>query len=530
MPIPKNRARIANTAFLITVILGALAGYLAGRGEVLHDAGAGLVQDAERVVGLLGSLVIESQETLKAMNSAEYAPCSEQELGWFRQLVFHAVNLRDVGRMHEGRIQCSAVYGRVNPSGSQVQPTYRLLDGTSIYIDLPPYLVSGSPAYARQKGDAYVVEDPSFSIRFQALRGDHGFASNNVPKQSNGYPQGFTPRVPGIVADRDAQGRVGDTLYATRCSTRGLDCIVSYGSVSATLRGAAGLLALYSALGGLSGGCLVLAFLVLYRRNRSMEAQLRRAIREGNLTLVYQPIVELSSGRAVQAEALLRWTDEDGFAVSPLIFVKVAEELGFVSELTEFVVRRSLLEVGDLLRSAGEFQLSVNVTASDLGDAGFLPMLDRALAEAGVAAARLAIEVTESSTANTQVAIETIRRLRQRGHRVLIDDFGTGYSSLAYLKDLAVDTIKIDKSFTQATSTSAVIGVILPQILAMAEALELEVIVEGIETGEQAEFFAAQARPMLGQGWYFARPMPASDLPHGFAELEKQGARRLARV
>ena len=133
----------------------------------------------------------------------------------------------------------------------------------------------------------------------------------------------------------------------------------------------------------------------------------------------------------------------------------------------------------------------------------------------------LAIEVTESSTARIQVALKTIRELRKRGHSVQIDDFGTGYSSLAYLHDLSVDAIKIDRAFTQAIGTEAVTVGILPQILAMAKALNLQVIVEGIETVEQAVYFAGAEMPILGQGWLFGRPVPVEAFHLLLAEAER---------
>jgi sensor c-di-GMP phosphodiesterase-like protein len=123
----------------------------------------------------------------------------------------------------------------------------------------------------------------------------------------------------------------------------------------------------------------------------------------------------------------------------------------------------------------------------------------------------VAIEITESSTVRRGAAIETIRILRENGHSVHIDDFGTGYSSLSYLQDLSVDAIKIDRSFTQAVGTESVVVAILPQILAMAEALKLEVIVEGVETTEQANYFASFAQPLFVQGWLFGRPVPPGE-------------------
>jgi sensor c-di-GMP phosphodiesterase-like protein len=170
-----------------------------------------------------------------------------------------------------------------------------------------------------------------------------------------------------------------------------------------------------------------------------------------------------------------------------------------------------LRDFADTLRKHPDFRLSVNVAASDLGDPEFLPMLDSSLKQAKVQPKSLAIEITESSTANRDVAMETIRDLRWRGHSIHIDDFGTGYSSLSYLLYLSVDTIKIDKAFTRVIGTEAVSVAILPQILAMAKSLNLEVIVEGIETIQQENYFFQPTQHMYGQGWLYGRPVTAEE-------------------
>jgi sensor c-di-GMP phosphodiesterase-like protein len=262
-------------------------------------------------------------------------------------------------------------------------------------------------------------------------------------------------------------------------------------------------------LGGLIGALIGIMLSTFFGRTRSMEQQLRRAIRQDKLRVEYQQIVSLASGRIVGAEALVRWTDKEGFAVGPDVFVKIAEEKGFVGSITQLVVRHILRDFAATLRAQPDFRMSINVTASDLADSQFLPMLAHALKLASVAARSVVIEITESSTARHEVAIAAILRLRQQGHSVHIDDFGTGYSSLSYLHELSVDAIKIDKNFTRSIGTEAVTATILPQILAMAEALHLQVIVEGIETRQQAEYFSALAQPILGQGWLFGRAVTA---------------------
>jgi sensor c-di-GMP phosphodiesterase-like protein len=262
------------------------------------------------------------------------------------------------------------------------------------------------------------------------------------------------------------------------------------------------------AFSALAGCALGLIWTILHRRNFSMEQQLRRAIAKDRLQVVYQPIVDLCSEQIVGAEALARWTDDEGNAVSPEVFIHIAEERGFVNEIMRLVMQRALNDFREIVRLRPEFRLSVNVAAADLSDPRLLPFLDSALERTGVPRKNLAIEITETTAARGEAAIETIRRLRRAGHQVHIDDFGTGYSSLSYLSDLSVDAIKIDRAFTQAIGTDSATLAILPQILAMAQALDLQVIVEGIENARQAVYFSTCERPVYGQGWLYGHAVP----------------------
>lgn len=508
---PNRRVWFSAIATLLATAIGACAGYLKGRTYIEEAAETNLQQDAARLSVAIHSLIIESYGILAKANALEEPACSDAEIAQLRRLIYHSVNFRELGRIRDGKILCSALFGRNGLPQTQFKPASHFDDGTTLYRNMAPYAMDGVPVYIRQRGDYFAVEAPGLSVRIHQMRRNHEVFSSGATGTFAAASLRVSQEVPGAILDRDARGRIGDTLFATYCTggdNSQIQCATSYGSFSEHLRAQEGLLVLHAALGGMVCGFPLAIFLLLYWRRRSLPQQLLKAIRGGKLHYVYQPIVDLPDGRVVAAEALARWNDDDGVAISPEIFVRLAEERGFSLELLRLALRRTLHDFADKLRDNAEFRMHINLTASDLADAGLLPMLEQLLTDAGVAPHRLAFELTEGATARHSITIDAIHRLRQRGHSVQIDDFGTGYSSLAYLKDLAVDAIKIDRAFTQAIGTEAVTGVILPQILTMAAGLGLLVIAEGIETAEQAAYFANFDQPILGQGWLFGRPQP----------------------
>jgi sensor c-di-GMP phosphodiesterase-like protein len=461
---------------------------------------------------------------LSAVSASPHPFCSDAEIRYFRSLIFESEYSKDVGRMRNGRIACSATLGRVARLQADSRPDFTQQDGSLLYKNLAPYQNNGVAAITLQHGGSYVVFVPLARMHLEPAPMHYTETAMDAPSQKAGNLLGEAPPATGSILTTEGQSRVGGNLYATRCSIRYFNCVTAYTSIPEALTEDRTYLGGSTVLGGLFGLLFGYFFSLLYRRNKSMEQQLRRAVRRDELRLAYQPIVNLASGRIVGAESLARWTNEQGLPVGPDVFIGVAEERGFVGTITRIVVQHALRDFGEILRGQSNFRLSINVTASDLADPGFLVMLEEALQRAKVPARRLAIEITESSTVRQEVAMKAIQYLRQQGHSVHIDDFGTGYSSLSYLHDLSVDVIKIDRSFTQAIGTGSAVVAILPQILGMAEALSLGVIVEGIETAQQAAYFAAQAQqPVFGQGWYFGRPVPTQEFHALLAKDAQEG-------
>jgi sensor c-di-GMP phosphodiesterase-like protein len=500
----KQRQFIARAVSITMATCGMAIGYFLGCALALELAGISLDQYSKLIAVQEDASSKEARDVLGLLKKSPYPFCSETEIAYFRELVFRSEYLKDAGRIHGGNIECSATAGHPHRAFGQFKAGPLQPDGTIAYSNLVPLLDTKLKRDGLQSGNAFVV----FGSHLPAALGP-------IPTHLTINMEGAAGPAtnPSNAPDLTHEGivRVGDTLYATRCSALHLNCITSSASVSDSLRGEIGQVGACTILGGLAGALFGIVFSRARRRSLNLEQQLRRAIAQDKLQVAYQPIVSLGTGKVVGAEALARWTNEEGTPVSPDVFIKLAEEHGFVGSITRLVVRRALHDFSEILRNRPAFRLNVNVAAADLADPSFLPMLDSSLERAKVTPSSLAIEITESSTANREVAMESIRLLRRRGHSIYIDDFGTGYSSLSYLLYLSVDTIKIDKAFTRAIGTESVTVAILPQIMAMAKSLNLEVVVEGIETDQQALYFSTGTQRIYGQGWLYGRPISAEE-------------------
>lgn len=242
-------------------------------------------------------------------------------------------------------------------------------------------------------------------------------------------------------------------------------------------------------------------------RLRSPRHALQDAVRRREFFAVYQPVMALDDGRCVGAEALVRWRLPDGTVVLPDKFIPMAEVVGTIHAITTCVIDAVLKDLGPHLAAETAMHVSINLSPDDFRAPDTLPAIHEALARSGVRAEQVWIEVTERGFANDAACRATIGAFRNAGHPILIDDFGTGYSSLAYLHDLDVDGLKIDKAFVESLTTDAPSKSVGPHIIDMAKALGIHMVAEGIET--DAQYQALRERGVqFGQGWLFGKAMP----------------------
>jgi EAL domain-containing protein (putative c-di-GMP-specific phosphodiesterase class I) len=247
--------------------------------------------------------------------------------------------------------------------------------------------------------------------------------------------------------------------------------------------------------------------------NARLGADLRRAIEDDQVFLLYQPIVALPGGERLGVEALLRWQHPQHGLVSPDVFIPLAERNGYIVELGRWVLEQACRQAADWQRRYGDRagRVSVNVSARQLAEPGFVAEVAEILERTGVDRTGLMIEVTETAVLGTGVALDAVHRLKELGLKIALDDFGTGQSSLSLLLDCPVDLLKIDKSFVSGAAAGRAGAVIVEGLIGFTDGLALDAVAEGVETVEQADRLHA-AGYRMAQGYLFGHPTTAGAL------------------
>lgn len=245
----------------------------------------------------------------------------------------------------------------------------------------------------------------------------------------------------------------------------------------------------------------------IQKRSITIMRDLPKSIKHGDFRLDYQPVYDLLSKRIVAAEALIRWDHHDYGSIPPSEFIPVAEELGMICSLGRWVLREACNEAANWPLGV---RLCVNVSTSQLVCPTFFSDVEFALSMGGLHANRLELELTESAFVEHVLLEDVFKKIRDAGIRISVDDFGVGYSSLSRIRDLCFDTLKLDKSFLlgRVESTFGKCDVVLKTIVVMAKAMEMDVVIEGVESSEDFDYIKELfSDTLLVQGYALCRPL-----------------------
>ncbi len=243
-----------------------------------------------------------------------------------------------------------------------------------------------------------------------------------------------------------------------------------------------------------------------------MEADLRHAIEEEQLLLLYQPKVDIKSGRIVGVEALVRWQKADGTFIFPDQFIPLAEETGLIVPLGEWVMKEACVQMLRWQSQGLWIQVAVNVSAKQFHGGHLLQCVSEILTSHGIDPKFLTLELTESLLMkNAEQTVETLHQLRNFGVKISMDDFGTGYSSLSYLKRFPLQELKIDRSFLKEITNNREDKALVSAMIYLAHEFYLQVVAEGVEEQEQLRILTDLDCDVY-QGYFFSRPVKAEDL------------------
>jgi sensor c-di-GMP phosphodiesterase-like protein len=497
---------ISVAAFLGIVVLVAAVSWYLWRESITAE---------EQLVGGLAAslgarteaMILDTRTLLEDFDRLPQSRCSPEHLQALQEAVIGRPYVRGVRYFHAVDEQCGV--GFLQATSLKPPRADRIYDSGVVAWWPSPYTeVGGLRLFLMRFGDHDVAIDPRVLLDIGPFGNRQAglWVENLLLTSEPADARLPTPSsVPvGVTVDRDA-GRV-----VSRFSRNGvlpID-IVAIEPLATFWGRHVRTLVVGSSVGLMFIGAWVYG-LTRYARHRLGTASLLRdALARGHIQPLYQPVIELATGRCVGAEALARWTTENGQVIGPATFLPVAEAAGLMPAVTFAMLDACLREHRALLREFPGLSIHLNLSPSDLKNDAFSDGLAERLRAADLPSRSIGLEITERALADADVARGMIRRFRERGHEVAVDDFGTGFSSLSYLSTFELDVLKIDKSFVDAIGTEAATSHVIVHVIEMARSLGLRTVAEGVEREDQVRWLEAHG-VSFAQGFLFSRPLTA---------------------
>lgn len=491
-------------ALLGGAMLFAAIGWLVWRESVATEtayAGSLATSLGQRAEGIF----VDARDLLADFDKLDAPRCSPKHLLALQQAAISRPYIRAIGYWQASERRCGV--GFLPPEGLKPARADRIYDtGVVAWWPSKSTEVGGVQLFLMRYGDHDVAIDPRLLLDLGPLqRRRAGLWVEKLRLSASPWdaelPAPDTLSA-GVTVDRN------NGLVLSRFSRNDLlpiDVVAVEPLESVWNRHASTLIA------GAALGLLLVAtwiFLILrYSRHRlSPATELRDAVARDRIRVQYQPVVDLPTGRCVGAEVLARWTREDGEVVRPDVFIALAEQAGFIQEVTLAVMRIAIRDLRTLLTEFPDISINVNLAPDDLRDERVGTTLAQSLDAAGLPPGTIKLEITERALVNSNTSRALIREFRRRGHQVAVDDFGTGYSSLSYLQTFELDVLKIDKSFVDAIGTEAATSQVIVHVIDMAKSLGLATVAEGVETPEQ-ERWLREHGVVFGQGYFYSKPL-----------------------
>jgi sensor c-di-GMP phosphodiesterase-like protein len=453
--------------------------------------------------------------------------CSPGNIELMRQLDISSVTLQAIGVVERNQLLCLSLSGLQRPIDlgppDIVQPS-----GVKIWTHVELPFAKGKQFLVIARGNYAGIVHKDYAIAVSDAEPGLSVAVLSFPRRAVLSARGLVKPewLAALHGGYHTNFRDSDRIVAVVASRRYALAAVAALPEAEVDRRAWKIARVTLPFGLLMGGLLAWAVFLLARMQQALPAVLKGALKRKELFMVYQPVVDLRTGRWIGAEALIRWERPQGESVRPDVFIVAAEDSGLIRQVTKDVVLQQVCKDAEtLFRHHPDFHIAINLAAEDMQSERTIQMLRELIEATGARRGNLMVEATERSFAHPGTVRNIVAALRAIGIRIAIDDFGTGYSSLSFLESVDFDLLKIDKSFVDTLDTNSPTSQVIHHIIEMAKALNLEMIAEGVETEAQAQFLRARG-VHYAQGWLFARPMAFDVMLETLTRARAEEARR----
>jgi sensor c-di-GMP phosphodiesterase-like protein len=505
--------RIIGHSFIVIVcILGAgLLAYRLALSESRRIQSSSLALIALDLARRNDETISQTARAVSELNSGQYGPPgSPEEIARMRYLSLSSTYLQAVGRVSGTKLTITSM-GVMRPPVDLGPPDLISVEGAKIWLDTSLEFAGGARFHASERNGVICFLAPRLMFDVYTEERDVSMAVIAVTSRRPLTVWGsvrsdwlaYLGNRDHVVVEKDGM------LIALQRSHRVDVIAVAAQPIGVVDRRTTLLSGVFLPIGIAIGSALAILLSARIRRQSEFPHLLREAIRCRRFFLEFQPVVDMTTGAIVGAEALVRWRRPTGEVTGPNVFIRVAEEVGIMEEITNQVIDMAFLALRDLQKVGRDLYMGINLTSADV-KSGRIPALLRNYSEAySVDLRKVSVEITETGLLSGAEDMRHLADLRETGVKIAMDDFGTGYSSLAYLMNLDVDVLKIDKLFVEAIGTEAATANVVYHMIHMARELKMEIIAEGIETDEQARILR-ELDVRFGQGYLFGKPMSES--------------------
>ena len=446
------------------------------------------------------------QVAAKSVSETGGWPCSRENLNHLRVVVWPYPLIKDAGYTTKSGLTCSALWGNLRTPFSLDHFDKKWSFPQGLWL-LGVKLQDNIVVDAFISEDVMVIVSPFVFRRFETdVRTESFSAVVGNGKHDRHY---FSIGQDAVLLDQHDSVPLKFRVFR-ECSLQHDLCVVGGGYFTGVFSERKSILILLVATSLISGLMIYIIIINRSELNSSLSVRFLKALRSEGLSLVYQPIYRINSGKICGFEALLRWKDERLGDIGPDVFIPLSERQGVQEEVTLYVISHAIREFIHTAMQKRIF-LSVNVNASDLDSRKFRDTLIALISEYNIPSETILLEITERQGGDFEDMKVHIKNYKEHGVRFAIDDFGTGYSSLNLITALDVDEIKIDKSLTDAIGTESMSYNLLPGLHEMFRNISDKIVFEGVETQEQVNYLKTFWPQSSVQGWYYSRALIADE-------------------